>query len=86
MGASVDLVSEDLRRMIINAAYFLTGRKVPENADVAYVDPFIPHFMDLYGIRNTGPLLTCNQKIMVWVRPPVLRNQKALRNGTKGLS
>ena len=37
----VDLVSEDLRRMIINAAT-LYGQKVSENADVAYVDPFYP--------------------------------------------
>ena len=34
--------------MIINAAYFLTGQKVPENADVAYVDPFYPSFMVLF--------------------------------------
>ena len=43
-GASVDLVSEDLRRMIVNAAYHLTGLKVPEKADVDYVDPFYPSF------------------------------------------
>ena len=44
MGASVDLVSEDLRRMLVNSVYFLTGLKVPENADVSYVDPFYPSF------------------------------------------
>lgn len=43
-GASVDLVNEDLRRLIVNAAYFLTGQTVPEKADVAYVDPFYPSF------------------------------------------
>jgi hypothetical protein len=43
-GASVDLVSEDLRRLLVNASYFLTGLDVPEKADAAYVDPFYPAF------------------------------------------
>lgn len=48
-GASVDLVNEDLRRMLVNAAYFLTGNTVPEKANVSYVDPFYPTF---YGFIN----------------------------------
>jgi hypothetical protein len=44
MGGSVDLVSEDLRRLLINATYHLTGLAVPSNADVKYVDPFYPSF------------------------------------------
>lgn len=48
-GASVDLVDEDLRRLIVNAAYYLTGREVPEKADVSYVDPYYPSF---YGFIN----------------------------------
>lgn len=48
-GAAVDFVSEDLRRMIVNAVYHLTGREVPEKADVDYVDPFYPSF---YGFIN----------------------------------
>jgi len=52
MGASVDLVSEDLRRMLVNSVYFLSGLSVPEKADVDYVDPFYPSF---YGfIRDKG--------------------------------
>jgi len=43
-GASVDLVNEDLRRMIVNATLYLTGAEVPAKADVAYVDPFYPSF------------------------------------------
>ncbi len=43
-GASVDFLSEDLRRMIVNAALYLTGREVPSKADVAFVDPFQPSF------------------------------------------
>ena len=43
-GAAVDLVNEDLRRLIINASYHLTGLEVPEKADVTLVDPFYPSF------------------------------------------
>ncbi|WP_220498198.1 ThuA domain-containing protein [Rhodopirellula sp. JC639] len=48
-GASVDLVSEDLRRMLVNATYYLLDKQVPEKADVAYVDPYYPTF---YGFIN----------------------------------
>lgn len=43
-GASVDFADEDLRRLVVNAAYHLTGRSVPAKADVAFVDPFYPSF------------------------------------------
>ncbi len=43
-GASVDFRSEDLRRMIVNAAYFLADLKVPATATVDFVDPFEPSF------------------------------------------
>ena len=48
-GAAVDFVDEDLRRLIVNASYFLTSQKVPDKADVEYVDPFYPTF---YGFIN----------------------------------
>ena len=48
-GASVDFVDANLRRMIVNACYYLTGREVPGLADVGYVDPFYPSF---YGFIN----------------------------------
>lgn len=48
-GASVDFVSEDLRRLVVNAAYFLLGKEVPPKADVDFVDPFYPSF---YGFIN----------------------------------
>ncbi len=48
-GASVDFVNPGLRRLIVNAAYSLTGRKVPDMADVDFVDPFYPSF---YGFIN----------------------------------
>jgi type 1 glutamine amidotransferase len=43
-GASVDLVNEDLRRLIVNATIYLTGGEVPESANVDLVDPFYPSF------------------------------------------
>lgn len=49
MGASVDLVSEDLRRLLVNAVYYLTGLDVPAKANVDYVDAFYPSF---YGFNK----------------------------------
>jgi Trehalose utilisation len=49
-GASVDFVNEDLRRLIVNAAFYLTGRDIPAMTDVAYVDPYYPSF---YGFINS---------------------------------
>ncbi|MCB1064834.1 MAG: hypothetical protein KDN20_18180 [Verrucomicrobiae bacterium] len=43
-GAAVDLMSEDLRRLVVNAAYYLTGMNVPERADVTFIDPYYPSF------------------------------------------
>ncbi|MFK5924064.1 MAG: ThuA domain-containing protein [Verrucomicrobiota bacterium] len=51
-GAAADLVNTDLRRLVINAAYSLTGLTVPAMADVTLVDPYNPSF---YGfIRTEG--------------------------------
>ncbi|TWU61749.1 hypothetical protein V7x_34370 [Crateriforma conspicua] len=51
-GAAIDLADEDLRRLVVNATYHLTGLDVPASADVAFVDPFYPSF---YGfIRTEG--------------------------------
>ena len=43
MGASTDLMNEGLRRMLVNAAYDLTGLKVPDKADVTMVGEYSPH-------------------------------------------
>ncbi len=51
-GASVDFVSEDLRRLIVNAAYQLTGQDVPSNADVDFVDPFYPSFYGFIRVKD----------------------------------
>jgi hypothetical protein len=44
MGAAVDLVSHDARRLVVNAAYHLTGLEVPKAANVDFVDAFYPSF------------------------------------------
>ncbi len=54
-GAAVDLVSEDLRRLVINAAYHLTGLEVPDEADVAFVDPFHPSFFGFIKDKEFWP-------------------------------
>ena len=56
-GAAVDYRSEDLRRMIVNATFFLGGLEVPEKANVDFVDPFEPSFYgfpakDYFAKRN----------------------------------
>lgn len=42
MGASVDLVNEDLRRLLVNACFWAVDQTVPEKADVAFVSPYQP--------------------------------------------
>jgi hypothetical protein len=42
IGAAVDLQSEDLRRLFINACYYLNGLKVPGRADARYVGEYNP--------------------------------------------
>ncbi|MBL8890207.1 MAG: ThuA domain-containing protein [Planctomycetaceae bacterium] len=48
-GAAVDLVDPNLRRLIVNAAYYLTDLEVPHHANVDYVDAFDPSF---YGFTD----------------------------------
>lgn len=44
MGASVDLLSEDLRRLLVNACLWAVGleNQIPEKADVEFVSPYEP--------------------------------------------
>lgn len=44
IGAAVDFQSEDLRRLIVNAAYWLTGLEVPARADVTPVREYRPTY------------------------------------------
>ncbi|HET6881039.1 MAG TPA: ThuA domain-containing protein, partial [Pirellulales bacterium] len=51
MGASIDFTSEGLRRLVVNAAYYLTGlgERIPEKNDVEIVGKFEPSF---FGFKN----------------------------------
>jgi type 1 glutamine amidotransferase len=44
MGASIDLLSEDLRRMFVNACYWAMAleKEMPKKADVGFVMPYRP--------------------------------------------
>lgn len=55
LGASVDLVSHDSRRLIVNAAYHLVGLDVPEAANVDYVDPYYPSFFGFINDKSVWP-------------------------------
>lgn len=57
-GASVDLLSEDLRRLIVNAAYHLLGLDVPERANVTPVDAWHPSF---YGFVKQDHWVNLNR-------------------------
>lgn len=55
MGASVDLESEGLRRLLVNACYWGTGleSKIPAKADVDYAGPYSPSFFG-FGTHKKG--------------------------------
>jgi type 1 glutamine amidotransferase len=44
MGASIDLLNEDLRRLLVNACFWATGleKQIPEKADVDFVTEYHP--------------------------------------------
>ncbi|MHB1308336.1 MAG: hypothetical protein ACYDC1_21615 [Limisphaerales bacterium] len=42
IGAAVDFNSEDLRRLMVNASYFLTGLEAPEKADATPISEYKP--------------------------------------------
>ncbi len=52
IGAATDLRSEDLRRLFINAAYDLTGMKVPDKADATVVGDFNPTMFGFNGYKK----------------------------------
>jgi len=59
-GGSVDFLNEGMRRLVVNASFFLTDREVPAMADVNFVDPFHPSF---YGfIQDTNYWKNANMK------------------------
>ena len=54
-GAAADFVNADLRRLVVNAAYSLTGIEVPANSDVATVDNYDPSFYGFIKTKNHWP-------------------------------
>jgi hypothetical protein len=52
LGAATDLENEGLRRLIVNAVYWGLGLDVPNKADVAYVDEYVPSFYGFDGFRK----------------------------------
>jgi len=55
MGASVDFECEDLRRLVVNAAYWAVGleKKIPQRADVRIVGRYEPTFYG-FGKHRRG--------------------------------
>lgn len=72
IGASVDFASADLRRLIVNAAYHLTGLEVPEQADVRPVGPFQP---TMFGFNQFTPGIRPESHVM----PPARTNRPPRR-------
>jgi hypothetical protein len=52
MGSATDLESEGLRRLVVNGVYWGLGLDVPANADVRYVDEYVPSFYGFDGFRK----------------------------------
>jgi len=52
MGSSTDLTNEALRRLLVNAAYELTGLKVPEKANVDLVGDYKPIAFGFGGFKK----------------------------------
>ena len=52
IGASVDLESEGLRRLFVNACYWATGLKIPPKSDVRYVGEYQPTFFGFNGAKK----------------------------------
>jgi len=51
MGAATDLLSEGMRRLVVNGVYWGLGRAVPAKADVRVVDPYEPLMYGFKGYR-----------------------------------
>lgn len=89
MGAAVDLVSDDARRIVVNASYHLTGLEVPMKADVSFVDPFYPSFYgfvknpDFFAGRNLKPEDFALGKTPVAKDPPGSPNWPFRKMGPK---
>lgn len=59
-GAAVDFSDANLRRLVVNAAYFLLDLPVPEGADVEPVDRYVPSF---YGFQEADYFVRRNLRV-----------------------
>lgn len=67
MGAATDLLNEDLRRLLVNAAYWATGleQAIPSQADVRFVGSFDPSPFGFDKFRKG-----VKPETLAWGRPP----------------
>ena len=61
IGAAIDLKSEDLRRLFVNSAYYLTELPIPKKADVTTVGEFNPL---MFGFNKFKPGVTVDSHIL----------------------
>jgi hypothetical protein len=52
MGAATDLLDEELRRLLVNAAYWCVGLDVPAKADVRLVGEYKPTMYGFNGYKK----------------------------------
>jgi hypothetical protein len=52
MGSATDFENEGFRRLVVNGVYWGLGLEVPEQADVRYVDEYVPSFYGFEGFRK----------------------------------
>ena len=60
IGAAIDLQSEDLRRLFVNACYDLTGQPVPAKADVTPIGEFKPQMFG-FGKYTKGVKVSAHE-------------------------
>jgi type 1 glutamine amidotransferase len=52
MGAATDLLSEGLRRLVVNGVFWSLGMDVPPKADVSPIGEFVPSNYDFNGFKK----------------------------------
>jgi hypothetical protein len=52
MGAATDLLNEDLRRFVVNGAFWMTGIGIPDSADVSLVGEYNPSAFGFGGFKK----------------------------------
>lgn len=63
-GAAVDFLMPDLRRLVVNATYYLLNLKVPNNANVDVIDTYEPSF---FGFQEPDYFINRNLRVSDFV-------------------